>query len=67
MNGPHDQTHYWDFSFCYQFPSVVTVSVQVDQRKYHNNLTVSSLRYTPTTPQDYGVLNCWARNDQARE
>ena len=37
---------------------------QVAQTKHQANLTVSVLRYTPLTTQDYGILNCWASNDQ---
>ena len=39
---------------------------QVPSEKFVNNLTVSVLRYTPTTAQDYSVLNCWARNSQGQ-
>ena len=37
---------------------------EVDQEKHRGNLTVSLLSYTPVTAQDYGLLNCWASNDQ---
>ena len=51
---------WWTFNNTHQLD-------QVRPSKYHNNLTVSTLSYTPSTAQDYGVLNCWARNDQVRQ
>ena len=53
-------THWWwTFNNTHQLD-------QVPSHKFHNNLTLSVLRYTPTTAQDYGVLNCWARNSQGQ-
>ena len=53
-------THWWwTFNNTHQLD-------QVPSDKFINNLTLSLLRYTPTTAQDYGVLNCWARNSQGQ-
>ena len=50
---------WWTFNNTHQLD-------QVPSEKFQNNLTVSTLRYTPLTLQDYGVLNCWARNSQGQ-
>ena len=53
-------THWWwTFNNTHQLD-------QVPSEKFHNNRSLSVLRYTPTTTQDYGVLSCWARNSQGQ-
>ena len=39
---------------------------KLSYKMFSKNLTVSVLRYTPLTDQDYGILNCWATNSQGR-
>ena len=50
---------WWTFNNSHQMDQVPT-------DKFFNNLTTSTLRYTPLTLQDYGILNCWATNSQGR-
>jgi len=53
-------THWWwTFNNTHQLD-------QVSAKKFSNNLTISTLRYTPLTVQDYGILHCWATNSQGR-
>ena len=57
LSHPAPSHWWWTFNNTHQLD-------QVPGDKYTSNMSVSSLRYTPLTAQDYGVLSCWARNSQ---